>query len=84
MQDNRQFTNNNLFAIIVAGIVAYILISAVLAVPMKYIFFDYFARIGWPTDFSYMTTIMIILGLRLLYSAAIWAPKTSVQSSKNK
>ena len=84
MQDDRQFTNNNLFAVILAGIVAYILISCFLALPMKYIFFDYFARIGWPTDFSYMTTIMIILGLRLLYSAAIWAPKTVVQSSKNK
>lgn len=64
--------------------VAYIIIGAIFAVPMKYVFFDYFARIGWPTDFSYMTTIMIILGLRLLYTCSIWTPKVSVQPSDNK
>ena len=73
-----------LFGIMLASIAGYIVASALFAVPLKYIFFDYFARIGWSTDFSYTTTVMIILGLRFLYVSSIWVPKTNVQSSDNR
>jgi len=84
MESKRNKNATNAVAIVLAAVVAYILAGAFFAIPLKYIFFDYFARIGWPTDFSYITTVMIILGLKFLYVSSIWIPKPNVQSSNNR
>lgn len=74
----------SMLTVLLAGIVGYIVIGAIFAIPLKYIFFDYFNRIGWPTDFSYLTTVMIILGLRMLYVSGFWVPKVNVSNTSNK
>ena len=84
MEDKKNKNTASALAIVLVAIVAYIIAGAFFAIPLKYIFFDYFARVGWPTDFSYMTTVMIILGLRFLYLSSIWIPKPNVQSSNNR
>ena len=69
-----------LLLIAVVGIIAY---SAIFAIPVKFIFFDYFNRIGWPTDFSYITTVMIILTIRIMYYASFWTFDKNVSNRKN-
>lgn len=84
MPENNTSKSAYFITAVLFAIVGYIALGAFIALPMKYIFFDYFARIGWPTDFSYMTTIMLILGLRMLYAVATFVPKVNVQSPNNK
>ncbi len=84
MEDKKNKNATSAAATVLAVTAVYILAGALFAIPLKYIFFDYFARIGWPTDFSYITTVMIVLGLRFLYVSSIWVPKTNVQSSNNR
>lgn len=84
MTNNKNEKTTNTIIVLLFALVGYILLASIIALPMKYIFFDYFARVGWPTDFSYTTTIMVILGLRMLYAVTTFIPKINVQSANNK
>lgn len=62
--------------------VFYIGYASVAALLVKYIFLDYFARIGWATDFSYLTVVMLLLLIKLVVSFATGSVKQSIKDSK--
>jgi len=63
--------------------VVYIAYSCLAALVLKYIFLDYFARIGWATNFSYVTVVMILLTTKFVVSFSTASVKNSFKSQKD-
>ncbi len=62
--------------------VVYIIYAALAAVVLKYVFLDYFARIGWATDFSYMTVVMMLLTAKFVVAFSTGSVQKSLQRQK--
>ena len=63
--------------------VFYIGYACATALVVKYIFLDYFVRIGWATDFSYLTVVMMLLLIKLTVAFATGSVKQSLKNSKS-
>jgi hypothetical protein len=63
--------------------VVYIVYSSLAALVLKYIFLDYFARIGWATNFSYVTVVMMLLTTKFVVSFSTASVKNSFKSQKD-
>jgi len=61
----------------------YIVYAALGALVLKYIFLDYFARIGWATDFSYITVVMMLLTAKFVVSFSTSSMKKTLQRQKD-
>lgn len=65
-------------------IIMYIIIAFAIALPLKYIFLDYFYRIGWPTDFSLITVAMFLLAAKIVVRFILWAPRADIQRTSQR
>lgn len=61
----------------------YIVYACLGALVLKYIFLDYFARVGWATDFSYVTVVMMLLTAKFVVSFSTSSLKKSLQRQKD-
>lgn len=78
--------NSTVFSLIFLMIflaAVYIVYAALGALVLKYIFLDYFARIGWATDFSYVTVVMMLLTAKFVVSFSTSSVKKSLQRQKD-
>lgn len=62
--------------------VVYIAYACIAALVVKYIFLDYFSRVGFDTDFSYLTVVMMLLFVKLIVSFSASSVTRTLQRSK--
>jgi hypothetical protein len=63
--------------------VVYIVYACLAALVLKYIFLDYFARIGWATNFSYVTVVMMLLTTKFVVSFSTASVKNALKRQKS-
>lgn len=65
-----------------AYIVMYGIVALMVSIPLKYIFLDYFLRVGWSTDFSLLTVFMFLFAAKLTLGFLFWAPRSVQRTDK--
>lgn len=63
-----QISGSRVITMYLALIVFYIIFAAVMALPMKYIFLDYFVRMNYIHNYSYLTVVMALLASKFVLS----------------
>jgi len=64
-------------------VVFYIIYTSIIAIPTKYIFVDYFTRMGYIGNYSYITVVMAMLSAKFAYAFVKSSVRTMTSSNKS-